>query len=610
MRVPSALWGLFGGLTIAACSSDEVSPAATQQPVEDAASESDSDVVTLPKKVTKLDLVLMIDNSMSMADKQEILAKAVPDLTQRLVNPACVDTDTGLPAAPQMQPEKSLDPCPTGTRREFGPVFDIHIGVISSSIGGHGADTCAPGTPGSYTPRMQDNAHLISRTPSDPDKSVSTYQSKGFLVWDPTGTHKPQGETSIPAIVDNFAKIVEGVGQDGCGLEASLEAWYRFLVDPAPYQTMKPISCDPVHAPNDTGCRGPQGVDSALLVQRADFLREDSLVAILMLTDEDDCSIRDDEPQYYIVAQGYSGANPFYMPRGTSACATDPSSPACQSCAQAGAQSDPTCALPAYSELEDPLNLRCFDQKRRFGIDFLYPPSRYVEGLTLPTLSDGRVNPLFCSAPSKDGKSCTKALRDPSQVLLAGIVGVPWPDIALDPKDLTRGYLPGPSIPWDVILGDMEHGVLPKDPLMIPSIKPRSGVSPVTNEALAPTTASKPTANSVNGHEYTIPLRNDLQYACVFELATPRVCAPGDDSCDCQIPGDNPLCQDDKGAYGTTQYRAKAYPAPRVLSVIKGMESRGMLASICASNTTDPKAQDYGYSPAILSFIEAISASF
>ena len=37
------------------------------------------------KAVDKIDLLFMIDNSISMADKQEILQAAVPDLVSRLV---------------------------------------------------------------------------------------------------------------------------------------------------------------------------------------------------------------------------------------------------------------------------------------------------------------------------------------------------------------------------------------------------------------------------------------------------------------------------------------------------------------------------------------------
>src|SRR5688572_13407373 len=43
--------------------------------------------------VDKIDLLFMIDNSISMADKQEILAEAVPELVNRLITPICVDND-------------------------------------------------------------------------------------------------------------------------------------------------------------------------------------------------------------------------------------------------------------------------------------------------------------------------------------------------------------------------------------------------------------------------------------------------------------------------------------------------------------------------------------
>src|SRR5262245_14316216 len=52
--------------------------------------------------VDKIDIVLDLDNSRSMADKQEILALAVPDLVERLVNPICVSP--GDPTVKQQVP--------------------------------------------------------------------------------------------------------------------------------------------------------------------------------------------------------------------------------------------------------------------------------------------------------------------------------------------------------------------------------------------------------------------------------------------------------------------------------------------------------------------------
>src|SRR5262245_46337514 len=59
--------------------------------------------------VDKIDLVLGLDNSRSMADKQQILAKAVPDLVRGLVLPKCLDNN-GIPA--QNQPTDPTVDCP------------------------------------------------------------------------------------------------------------------------------------------------------------------------------------------------------------------------------------------------------------------------------------------------------------------------------------------------------------------------------------------------------------------------------------------------------------------------------------------------------------------
>ena len=103
-----------------------------------------------PTKVDKIDLLLMIDNSASMSDKQDVLAKAVPDLVQR-PRQSRVHRRPGQcgrkPACQASRPVSHWQPS-----RQSPPVFDIHVGVVSSSLGGHGADTCAPGPSGALQP--------------------------------------------------------------------------------------------------------------------------------------------------------------------------------------------------------------------------------------------------------------------------------------------------------------------------------------------------------------------------------------------------------------------------------------------------------------------------
>ena len=68
------------------------------------------------KSVDKIDLLFMIDNSISMADKQLVLQAAVPDLVQRLVNPNCVDPNSGVPGTPAPDPSTEC----TGTLIQIG----------------------------------------------------------------------------------------------------------------------------------------------------------------------------------------------------------------------------------------------------------------------------------------------------------------------------------------------------------------------------------------------------------------------------------------------------------------------------------------------------------
>jgi hypothetical protein len=565
-----------------------------------------------PAHASSIDLLLVIDNSRSMADKQEILGLAVPELVRQLANPLCIGED-GLPVA--QQPASADDPCPSG-KRQFEPVDDIHIGVTTSSLGGHGADSCG----GSLDPSENDGGHLVTRGPGG---SVPTYDDLGFLAWDPDQAMTPPGTANQASLESNFKALVVGAGQVGCGYEAQHEAWYRFLVDPDPYETIVAEGNEAVLV----------GTDQALLVQRAAFLRPNSLLAIVVLSDENDCSIRDGS-QYFFAAQIYQpGTNtPYHLPKPRAACATDPNDPCCRSCGQAPGDGCDTSAddcsgsLPA---IDDHVNLRCYDQKRRFGIDFLQPIDRYVDGLREPTVSDrhGNVvqNPLFTDLDPTDDVGGS---RDERLVFLLGLVGVPWQDIArrnaAGQPDLQSGIdADGKAIggfqsagemlandTWSLVVGNppryhAESGALPTDPLMIESITPRSGVHPITGEPVAPPGSSQ-WANGINGHEYTVSQKDDLQYACIFPLIQPRNCAMTPVGCDCNDPGDDPLCQGRDDQFGFIQYRAKAYPGIRHLEILRGAGPQGVVGSICPAQITNSQTVDFGYVPALRALVEAV----
>ena len=570
------------------------------------------DLVT-QSSVDKIDLLFMIDNSLSMKDKQLILEDAVPVLVERLVTPRCLDGQGNAVGNADANGR-----CASGDP-EFIPIKDIHIGVITSSLGSHGAS-------GTHCVPMPDDV-AAGRTPDDraellplvrPGISLASWNGSGFLAWDP-GQNKnmPPGEANLDVLVGNIRAQVSASGEIGCGYESSLEAWYRFLVDPEP-----PVSMSVVDNKNVKGA-----VNTALLAQRAKFLRPDSLLAIVMLTDENDCSINDDDGQ-----QGFYIPTPTVrLPRASSQCATNPNDPCCHTCAAdapPGCPSndvDPECSKKAadekyatLSDEEDKMGVRCFDHKRRFGLDFLYPTERYIDALTKRTVKNRAgadvPNPIFI-AP--DG-----AARPESQVLLAGILGVPWQDIATEDSRQGRGlvYLDAAELEaagrWDVILGDRSKNQPPTDPHMLESIAPRSGMHPFLGIPIAPSTSTNPEENPINGHEQAVPGFDDLQYACTFRLPTPRDCAVvGLDACDCNAHeqvNNRPLCDYPNGPNTEgIQHYAKAYPGLRHLEVLKGIGDNGIVASICPKNTApEPgveRAADpsYGYNPAVASILES-----
>src|SRR5262249_25431871 len=136
-------------------------------------------------------------------------------------------------------------------------------------------------------------------------------------------------------------------------------------------------------------CAVPTGKDANLLAQRAAFLRSDSLVAIIMMTDENDCSIQESGQYYYAARQD------IILPHGSQICTTNPNDKCCYFCNSApppGCQADATCA-PGMAQTDpklDPPNLRCWHQKQRFGFDFLYPTARYVNAFSQAQICTSR----------------------------------------------------------------------------------------------------------------------------------------------------------------------------------------------------------------------------
>ncbi len=554
-------------------------------------------VATVP--ADKIDLLFVIDNSISMADKQEIFRDAVPLLVERLVTPACVDA-TGKPTG---QLADADGECAQG-EPEFSPIRDIHVAVITSSLGDGGSgDACGADD-------KNDHAHLLPTV----REGLGSWNDSGFLVWDPDqNRHDPPGDGDAATLVASFQDLVVAAGETGCGYEAPLESWYRFLIDPDP----------PSSVTRETNAQVSVATypDETVLAQRAAFLRSDSLVGIVVLSDENDCSIID-HGQGFLVSLQMGGQ--FTMPRATSACAEDPNDECCRSCQSASvpagcpsAADDPECQKGANTFAEDHPNLRCYDQKRRFGFELLFPIQRYVDGLSAVQVQNraGELvqNPLFVAEPGK-------LSRDLSRVFLLGIVGVPWQDVADEdslesPRSLR--YLGYQELVeqdrWQLLMG--EDGEPPGDALLLETSRDRSTLGlpphPLTGDELAASTETT-RANPINGHESAIADGSDLQFSCIFPVKTPRVCDDDSAGCDCrplEAQYNRPLCS------GTTQEYAKAYPAGRHLELLRAfgeLSGNSVIASICPKviESDEPSVDpDYGYNPAVSALVDRMKSA-
>ncbi|MFZ5897527.1 MAG: hypothetical protein ACOY0T_41140 [Myxococcota bacterium] len=596
----------------------------------------------------QMDLLFVIDNSASMNDKQVLLSDAVPGMVRRLANPLCVSlNDPSI----ERQVGSAEEPCPAGFRREFEALTDLHIGVITSALGTAGGgeqDSCATG-PGHEL--ADDQAHLVATL--ERGLSIPSYQNAGFLAWDPLQQALPAGESDITRLEQNFRSMVSATGETGCGLEQPLESMYRFLIDPTP----------PANVVVNSGFTQRVGRDEVLLAQRAKFLRPDSLVAIVLLSDENDCSIVTADQGWLVGKYNLNGMS-FRFPRSTSVCESDPNNVCCRSCAAnessppsgcSRVMDDPRCKeAMEYGPTEDPVDLRCYDQKRRFGIDLLFPTARYAVGLRNRTLCpdsiyhDGDCECTFAKERARrlgrPTPSCTSKEtgaprpnplfsnlsgvpafeRDTSQVFLAGIVGVPWQDLATpatlnDPNRLE--YLTAPELSrvdpvlgvnrWQIILGDPITHTPPLDPFMRESVQPRSGQNPITRDMIVGVDSTNPRANAINGHERVTDV--GLQYACTFPLREPRPCDIMKRHCDCPADPDahsdtDSVCQPPAGGKGgTTQYYAKAYPGLREIDVLRQHGDNSVVASICPKVLSGGTEElGFGYRPALSGLIKRI----
>ncbi|MDP9033184.1 MAG: hypothetical protein M3O50_00110, partial [Myxococcota bacterium] len=629
--------------------------------------------------IDKIDLLFMVDNSASMGDKQDLLAAAVPDMLNRLVSPNCVDA-AGNPTGQTAQ----MGICPGGSSPEFPPVHNMHIGIVTSSLGGRGGDVCSPTDPNqantSLNAHNDDRGELIIRGGAS-ENDVADGNPSHMLAWfpnvsqnsnaaapptTPIGTVGARGTAGT--LIGDFTDMIIGVHEHGCGFEAQNEAWYRFLVQPDPFDTITVSS-------NKASING---YDDTILRQRADFLRPDSLLAVIVVTDENE----EVANPLAVGGQGWAFENQVFpgnatnqsAPQGTIECknldynnvlTTGPNDPNCTSCAFI--RSDPafatrcpkdgTSTAPGYLDpSNDQINVRFFNQKQRFGVFAGYPTSRYIRGLTKRTVPDRTrevdhsgtyigdqdmyancVNPIFAKdlpTSSADPNALCMLHAGPrkaSDVYYAAIAGVPHQLLQAKPGDMecpagtNAADCPQKSklsdADWTLITGrDPEHydfrGI---DFHMLESTAERTAQGGMANASKCPSTAAD-NCDPINGREWATG-KADLQFSCIFKLATPKDCTSKafQGACDCaamSTSGGTSLCDKPAGAtgpggHGTTQIYGKAYPSVREMIIAHALKDQGIVSSLCPIHESDNGMGDplYGYRPAVKAIIDRLKVS-
>ena len=186
-----------------------------------------------------VDILFVVDNSGSMWEEQTNLARELPRFFGALATGEIRDRDSGE------------------VRVRFDPVDDLHVGVVTTDMGtgGHPLETCYDATDG-------DDGILSTAMASDCTDSLPR-----FLRFGP-------GDDPEAFARDASCKV--RLGTDGCGFEQQLEAALKALL-PA-------------------GVEGTLGLGPYLTgtghgdAENAGFLRPDSILVVVLLTDEDDCS--------------------------------------------------------------------------------------------------------------------------------------------------------------------------------------------------------------------------------------------------------------------------------------------------------------------------------
>lgn len=221
----------------------------------------------------QIDLLFVIDNSGTMGEEQVNLSANLPLLIEKLQN--LKDSNDNL-----------LNP-------------DVNIMVTTSDLG---HPQCTPFQPDGYTPakgapvatpcidRIDDFTGLGSDPPSFPEACTTGCpvpvkpMPEPYIHFDENITNVPGGN------ITGALSCLGPQGINGCGYEAQLEAMLQALNPKSPWNCDDPD--DPVACPAG-GITKP-------------FLRPGATLAVVMITDEADCSVRAPEGYAYFTNEAFN----------------------------------------------------------------------------------------------------------------------------------------------------------------------------------------------------------------------------------------------------------------------------------------------------------------
>ncbi len=207
--------------------------------------------------VDKVDLLLMIDNSNSMSEEQQSIVTEIPRIIRILTS-----GDRTVP--------------PDGVQ-DFQPARSLHVGIVDSDMGTgsvSGIESCSAG--------FGDDG-IMQNHGATGSGCMPTYPSAIFDFMD---------GRDDPTTFSTAVGCVAALGTDGCGFEHQLEAPLKALsLVPnadgfSPVTWTRPGYRPPVFLGSTFGHGGSGGANDG-------FMRPDSALAVIVITDEEDCSAID-----------------------------------------------------------------------------------------------------------------------------------------------------------------------------------------------------------------------------------------------------------------------------------------------------------------------------